>query len=75
VLFTDILPPWKMYFDGAVRRDGIGTGLAFVSPKKHILLYSFMLSQLYSNNVAKYQALNMSLQIAMRRDQRPQHIR
>ena len=32
VFFIDILPPWGMYFDGAARCNGVGTGMVFVSP-------------------------------------------
>jgi len=65
VFFVDILPPWEMHFDGAARHDGAGAGVVFVSPDKQILLYSFVLTQLRSNNVAEYQALNLGLQMAI----------
>ena len=61
VFFIDILPPWEIHFDGVARRDGAGAGVVFVSPEKHILLYSFVLTQLCSNNMAEYQALNLGL--------------
>jgi len=54
-----------MYFDSAARRDGPGAGVVFVSPKKHILPYSFVLTQLYSNNVTEYQALSLGLEMAI----------
>jgi len=38
-----------MHFDGVARRDGAGAGVVFVSPKKHILPYLFVLTQLFSN--------------------------
>jgi len=65
VFVIDILPPWKMYFDGATRQDGAGVGVVLISPEKHILPYSFALTQLCSNNVAKYQALILGLQMAL----------
>ena len=65
VFFIDILPPWEMHFDGAARRDGNGAGVVFVSPEKHILPYSFVLTQSCSNNMAEYQALNLGLQMAL----------
>ena len=65
VFYIDILPPWEMYFDGAARRDGAGAGVVFVSPEKHILPYSFVLTQLCSNNMAEYQALNLGLDMAI----------
>jgi len=36
-----------------------------ISPEKHILSYSFVLTQLCSNNMAKYQALILGLQMAV----------
>ena len=65
VFYIDILPPWEMYFDGAARRDGAGAGVVFVSPEKHILPYSFGLTQLCSNNVVEYQALNLGLEMTI----------
>jgi len=65
VFFIDIFPPWEMHFDGAARCDGAGAGVVFVSPEKHILPYSFVLTQSCSNNMAEYQALNLSLQMAL----------
>uniref|UniRef100_A0A803N616 RNase H type-1 domain-containing protein n=1 Tax=Chenopodium quinoa TaxID=63459 RepID=A0A803N616_CHEQI len=61
-----MLPPWEMYLDGAARQDGAGAGVVFVSPEKHILPYSFVLTQLCSNNMAEYQALIMGLQMAVK---------
>ena len=55
-----------MYFDGAARPDDIIAGVVFVYPKKHILLYSFVLAQLSSNNMAECQALSFGLQMAIK---------
>ena len=44
VFFVDILPPWKMYFDGVARHDGVGAGVVFVSPEKNLFTYSFILT-------------------------------
>uniref|UniRef100_A0A803N2Y1 RNase H type-1 domain-containing protein n=2 Tax=Chenopodium quinoa TaxID=63459 RepID=A0A803N2Y1_CHEQI len=65
VFNIEILPPWEMYFDGAARQDDAGAGVVFVSPEKHVLPYSFVLTQLCSNNMAEYQALIMGLQMAV----------
>ena len=54
-----------MFFDGAARQEGAGVGVVFVSPQWQILLYSFSLSELCSNNVAEYQALIIGLQMAI----------
>jgi len=45
VFVIDILPLWEMYFDRAARQDGAGAGVVFISPEKHILPYSFVLTQ------------------------------
>ena len=37
VYFVNVLLPREMFFDGAARWDGAGTGVVLVSPKKHIL--------------------------------------
>lgn len=65
VFFTEVMEPWTMYFDGAARRSGAGAGIVLISPEKHMLPYSFALSELCSNNVAEYQALIIGLQIAL----------
>ncbi|CAL8084296.1 unnamed protein product [Prunus armeniaca] len=63
VFCTDVSPVWMMCFDGSARKDGAGAGVIFVSPERHILPYSFTLSELCSNNVVEYQALIMGLQM------------
>ncbi|XP_030969578.1 uncharacterized protein LOC115989840 [Quercus lobata] len=65
VFYIEVMPPWMMFFDGATRQEGAGAGVVFVSPQRQILLYSFSLSELCSNNVAEYQALIISLQMAI----------
>ena len=51
VVLVDIFPPWKMYFDGVARHNAAGVRVVFISPEKHILTYSFMLSRLCFNNM------------------------
>ncbi|KAG9458170.1 hypothetical protein H6P81_002678 [Aristolochia fimbriata] len=57
IFLVEVLPPWEMYFDGAARRNGAGAGVLFVSPKKDLLPYSFVLTQNCSKNEAEYQAI------------------
>jgi hypothetical protein len=61
VLYTEILPPWMMFFDGATRHEESEVGVVFVSPQKHMLPFTFRLNEPCSNNVAEYQALIPSL--------------
>ncbi|XP_074300412.1 uncharacterized protein LOC141631672 [Silene latifolia] len=65
IFYVDVLPPWQMYFDGAARKDGAGAGIVFVTPQKHLMPYSFTLTQLCTNNMAEYQALILGLQMAI----------
>ncbi|KAI5349454.1 hypothetical protein L3X38_002341 [Prunus dulcis] len=65
VFFADVSPAWTMFFDGSARKDVAGAGVVFVSPERHVLPYSFSLSELCLNNVAEYQALMMGLQMAV----------
>ncbi|KAG9454401.1 hypothetical protein H6P81_007305 [Aristolochia fimbriata] len=65
IFLVEVFPPWEMYFDGVARRNGVGTGVLFVSPKKDLLPYSFALTQTCSNNEAEYQALLLGLNIAV----------
>ncbi|KAM1611494.1 hypothetical protein ACFX1Z_000269 [Malus domestica] len=65
VFYIDIFPTWTMFFDGSAQADGAGAGVVFMSPQRHILPYSFQLSELCSNNVAEYQALIIELQMAI----------
>ncbi|XP_075659140.1 uncharacterized protein LOC142629025 [Castanea sativa] len=65
VFYIEVMQPWMMFFDGAARQEGAGAGVVFVSAQRQILLYSFSLSELCSNNVAEYQALIIGLQMAI----------
>ncbi|XP_075665479.1 uncharacterized protein LOC142635160 [Castanea sativa] len=65
VLYTKVLPPWMMFFNRAAQQEESGAGVVFVSPQKQVLPFAFVLSEPCSNNVAEYQALITSLQIAL----------
>ena len=54
------------FFNGAACQEGAEAGVVFVSPQRQILLYSCSLSKLCFNNVAKYQALIIGLQMAIK---------
>lgn len=65
MFYIDLFPLWMMFFDGSTRYDGIGASVMFISQQRQILPYSFILSKRYCNNVAKYQALIVGLQMAI----------
>jgi len=58
-----------MFFDGASRTGSKGkivarVGVIFVSPENHVLSRAFSLTEPCSNNVTKYNALLIGLQLA-----------
>ena len=65
IFYVDIFPSWMMFFNGSTCYDGPSAGVVFVSPQRQIPPYSFVLSERCSNNVAKYQALIIDLQMAI----------
>jgi hypothetical protein len=52
---------WKMFFDGASSREGVGTGVVFVSPSQETTSMSYKLEFEATNNVAEYEALILKL--------------
>ncbi|XP_070002663.1 uncharacterized protein [Nicotiana sylvestris] len=65
-MVIEVQPPWKMYFDGTAHCVGASAGVVFVISQGEVLPYSFTLTQLYSNNVAEYQALILGLEMAVK---------
>ncbi|KAJ8627664.1 hypothetical protein MRB53_020971 [Persea americana] len=62
---------WNMYFDGATRTNEkgkpiSGIGILFVSPDKYMIPQAFSLLEPCSNNVTKYQALIIGLELALK---------
>jgi ribonuclease HI len=55
---------WKMFFDGASSREGVGAGVVFVSPVQEIISLSYKLEFETTNNVAEYEALVLGLRAA-----------
>ncbi|KAL0285727.1 UNVERIFIED_CONTAM: hypothetical protein Sangu_2766200 [Sesamum angustifolium] len=63
VLVIEVMPPWKMYFDRASNKEGVGAGVMLVTSEGEVLPYSFTLTKNCSNNVAEYPALFLRLKI------------
>jgi ribonuclease HI len=59
-----IFPVWKMFFDKASSREGIGAGVFFVSPAQETMSLSYRLEFESTNNVAEYEALVLGLRVA-----------
>jgi hypothetical protein len=55
---------WKMFFDGASSKDGVGVGIVFVSPAQETIPLSYKLEFEATNNVAEYEALVLGLRVA-----------
>jgi ribonuclease HI len=56
-----IIPVWKMFFDGACSKEGVGVGVFFVSPSQETMSLSYKLEFETTNNVAEYEALVLGL--------------
>ena len=65
MLFIEVPRPWKLFFDGAAQKDGVGAGVILVTLEEKVLPYAFTLVENCSNYVAEYQALAMGLEMAM----------
>jgi hypothetical protein len=52
---------WKMFFDGAYFREGVGVGVVFVSPVQEIISLPYKLEFETTNNVAEYEAIVLGL--------------
>jgi ribonuclease HI len=55
---------WKMFFDGASSKEGVGTGVIFVSPTQETISLSYKLEFETTNNMAEYEALVFGLREA-----------
>ncbi|XP_075103508.1 uncharacterized protein LOC142178079 [Nicotiana tabacum] len=64
-MVVEVKPPWKIYFDGSSHHGGAGASVVFVTSQGKVLPYSFILTQLCSNNIAEYQALILGLKMVV----------
>jgi len=55
---------WKMYFDGPFSKDGVGVGILLISLDRKNATLSFKIIFEVTNNVAKYEALILGLELA-----------
>jgi len=55
---------WMLYFDGGCSREGLGVGIALVSPDGEQLGMSFRPNFQCTNNIVEYKALLLGLNIA-----------
>jgi len=56
---------WKLYFNGAANSTGNGVGVVLVSPKGQQIPVSIKLNFYCTNNVTKYEAYIVDLQVAL----------
>jgi ribonuclease HI len=54
---------WKIYFDGSLNLEGVGSGVLFISPQGDHLKYVLQIYYKASNNGAAYEALIHGLRI------------
>jgi ribonuclease HI len=64
---------WKLYFDGASSREGVGAGVVLISPKHEVITLSYRLEFDTTNNIAKYEALLLGLRAT--REMKIQHLK
>jgi ribonuclease HI len=68
IVFYENSPPinfvWKLFFDGASSKEGVGVGVVFVSPAQETISLSYKLEFESTNNVAEYEALVLGLRVA-----------
>jgi ribonuclease HI len=55
---------WTMYFDGAQSQSRNGARIVFISPTQETLSFSYRLEFEATNNVVKYEALLLGLELA-----------
>ncbi|KAG9452467.1 hypothetical protein H6P81_005371 [Aristolochia fimbriata] len=66
IFLVEVLPPWEMYRPVRCSLEEVEPHrVLFVSPKKDLLPYSFVLTQACSNNEAEYQAILLGLGMAV----------
>ena len=56
---------WKVYFDGAANSIGNGVGAILISPKGQQIPISVKLNFGCTNNITKYEACIVGLQVAL----------
>ena len=52
---------WKLYFDGALSREGSGEGIVLISPTHKVVTLSYKLQFQTTNNTTKYEALILGM--------------
>jgi ribonuclease HI len=62
--FSPITFVWKMFFDGASSKEGVGARVGFVSPCQEAIPLSYKLEFEATNNVAEYEDLVLGLRDA-----------
>jgi len=61
---SSITSVWKIFFDGASSKEGVGVGMVFISPTQETIPMSYKLEFEATNNVIEYEALVLGLRAA-----------
>ncbi|XP_022861476.1 uncharacterized protein LOC111381861 [Olea europaea var. sylvestris] len=56
VIFVEVIPSWRLYFDGVAQSYGARAGVVFVTPHDLVMPYSFILME-----KSEYEVLNLDL--------------
>jgi ribonuclease HI len=54
---------WKLFFDGACSKEGVGVGVVLISPTKKEVHFSYKLELEATNNVVEYESLILGLEV------------
>ena len=54
---------WRMYIDGALRKQGLGAGIILIGPKKIKIEYAVRIAYASTNNTVEYEALITELKL------------
>ena len=57
---------WKIFFDGAKSKNGVEIKIILINPTGKIHKFAYIITWLCSNNVAKYEALCLGLEQAIK---------
>ena len=57
---------WKMFFDGSIIQNGVGSGVWFISPHGYTIPKSYKILFPCTNNIVEYEALTNGIKISLK---------
>ena len=62
-LFEEKNGVWKMVFDGAYSKEGVGAGIVLISPTQKEIHLSYMVDFKATNNMDEYESLILVMKV------------